>query len=170
MIKFKIKPIRPIFFLLTSLILFGILIYLHNVSYPVKTYSDTNYYKVTSNDRAEYERSRVERYKYEVLNSLDMSNIDTTRIDLPNSIITTKDKSKAFAFVKGPGSLLISDKGDWIFSVSAGGASTTITNLYTSLTEEGYKQVYVVVDRNVEVFNPSNLQQVIKFTDMKEFY
>ena len=74
-----------------------------------------------------------------------MDNIDTTRIDLPNSIITTKDKSKAFAFVKGPGILLISDKGDWIFSVSEGGASTPITNLYSSLTEEGYEQVYVVV-------------------------
>lgn len=129
----------------------------------IDDYQGTNYYKVTGTARTEFNKSQIEQYKYVVLNSLPLTEIDSSNINLPNSIISAKDKSQVFAYISGPGTLIVSDMGKWVFSAWDSGASVEITNLYEKLENAGYKEINVLAGSNVTVLDPSNMKQIEDF-------
>lgn len=126
-----------------------------------------NYYKIVGSSVSPWTGSFSDRYQRDVLNSIDFDNLDVSRMEEPSTIITTKDKSLAYALIDGKGHIVISDDDKWLFSISQDSEQIELNNVYLLLQKEGYKEIRVIAHNAITIYDPVNTGQIINYEDIK---
>lgn len=129
--------------------------------------NNENYYKIVGSEKSLWSSTFKERYKYDVLNSIDFDNLDVSRMGEPGTIITTKDKSLAYALIDGKGHIVISDGDRWLFSISKNSEQVELNNVYLLLQKEGYKEIRVIAHNAITIYDPVNTGQIINYEDIR---